>query len=110
MEIRRLYVVARAGEERAVRALAILKGWSGAKGIEAIVVDREGKAPRVQGDATLVVALGGDGTVLRAASLFAESRLPILGANVGNLGFLTQVPASSLTLALEEVLQGRCSV
>jgi len=110
MEIRRLYVVARPGEERAIRALAILKGWSGAKGIEAITVDREGKAPRIQGGGALVVALGGDGTVLRAASLFAESGLPILGANVGNLGFLTQVPAASLTLALEEVLQGRCRV
>jgi len=43
--------------------------------------------------------------VLRAASLLADSAIPILGANLGSLGFLTQVKAPLLTVALEGVLR-----
>jgi NAD+ kinase len=49
----------------------------------------------------IVIVLGGDGTLLAAARAFAHSPTPILGINLGSLGFLTEVPLADLYTALE---------
>ncbi len=104
MDIRRIYAVVNTTKEASARTLAVLKGWCGAKGIQVVCV--EATLPRgLEKEGALVIALGGDGTVLRAAGLFADSPLPILGANLGSLGFLTEVPATSLSAALESILR-----
>jgi NAD+ kinase len=54
----------------------------------------------------LLVVFGGDGTMLRVAREIAGSRTPILGVNIGGLGFLTAVPSSSLQSALSSVWDG----
>lgn len=50
-----------------------------------------------------VIALGGDGTLLRAAYLYGRKGLPVLGVNVGGLGFLTNVTFSELDSTLKEI-------
>jgi NAD+ kinase len=55
----------------------------------------------------LLVVFGGDGTILRAAREIVGSRTPILGVNIGGLGFLTAVPSSRLPQALKCVWNGR---
>lgn len=52
----------------------------------------------------IVVALGGDGTLLRAARMVEDRRIPILGVNVGSLGFLTEVALPEMYEALEEII------
>ena len=47
----------------------------------------------------IVITLGGDGTLLAAARAFAHTGTPILGINLGSLGFLTEVPLGVLALA-----------
>jgi NAD+ kinase len=54
----------------------------------------------------LVLVFGGDGTMLRVARHVAGSRTPILGVNIGGLGFLTAVPSSDLRRALKSVWAG----
>ncbi|MBI2947953.1 MAG: NAD(+)/NADH kinase [Verrucomicrobia bacterium] len=56
--------------------------------------------------ADLVLVFGGDGTMLRVARETAGSRTPLLGINVGALGFLTDVPSWDLSRALQQVWSG----
>ena len=58
----------------------------------------------------LVVVLGGDGTLLSAARATAAADVPLLGVNLGSLGFLTEVPISALYLMLEAIARGRAPV
>ena len=60
--------------------------------------------------ADLVVVLGGDGTLIYAARLLAGSGVPILGVNLGSLGFMTEVPVEDLFTTLDGVLLGRFQV
>jgi NAD+ kinase len=57
--------------------------------------------------ARLVIAIGGDGTMLYAARLVAEHGIPLLGVNRGRLGFLTDVSPENMLQRLDEVLAGR---
>ncbi len=55
----------------------------------------------------IVITLGGDGTLLSAARAFAFTEVPLLGVNLGSLGFLTEVPLSDLYATLESWLSGK---
>jgi NAD+ kinase len=53
-----------------------------------------------------IVALGGDGTMLRAARMIGTSGVPLLGINLGSLGYLTDVPVADLPEAMRRMLAG----
>jgi NAD+ kinase len=85
-----------------------------------IVVDRE-TAPYAAGievlprkemasrPLNLVVVLGGDGTLLSAARAVAKAGIPVLGVNLGSLGFLTEVPLAELYTALQGIEDNCCT-
>ena len=54
----------------------------------------------------LAIAIGGDGTMLRAAHLLADKDVPLLGINRGRLGFLADIPADTVEEQLEQILDG----
>ena len=56
--------------------------------------------------ADLAVVVGGDGTLMSCARLMAERGVPLVGINLGRLGFLTDIPADGLEGAIESVLDG----
>lgn len=58
----------------------------------------------------LVIVLGGDGTLLTAARVTAAIDVPVLGVNLGSLGFLTEVPPQSLYSMLDAIADGRAPV
>ena len=57
-----------------------------------------------------VVVLGGDGTLLSTARNVARAGIPILGINLGSLGFLTEIRSDEIATALEAVDSGRCEL
>jgi len=62
------------------------------------------------GEVDLVIVLGGDGTLLSIAHLAAQKDVPVLGVNLGKLGFLTEVPLSEVYLTLDSLLAGNKSI
>jgi len=113
--MKRIAIVCKPRKEELVRLLPELVGWLRQHGYDPLL-DREGgrycsSAPVVErtempGQAPgLVIVLGGDGTLLSVARIFAATGTPILGVNLGFLGFLTEVRLADLYSTLE----GWCS-
>src|SRR4051794_10771778 len=70
---------------------------------DSVVTVDEGDLAR---DGSLVIGLGGDGTILRALKLATEHAVPVLGVNLGRLAFLAEVNLDELPAALDQIDQG----
>lgn len=98
-------------------AVRKLSKWLTAKGRKVFLEDRTaaslgltGHAPRkLPSLVDMIIVLGGDGTLLSAARLVADSRknVPIFGVNLGSLGFMAEVPLDELYGNLEKALAGK---
>lgn len=67
-------------------------------------------SPRAAEDAEMVLVIGGDGTLLRAAELARPAGTPLLGVNLGHVGFLAETEPEVLSDAVDHVLAGRYCV
>ncbi len=79
--------------------------WLAARGHRSISALQADGSVAIDG-ADLLVSLGGDGTLLRAVVAALETGVPVLGVNVGRLGYLTQVEPKDLDSALAAFLDG----
>ena len=99
MNIQTIGVVVHPASEAAQRAYEELIELSESVGLR--VVDATLGAP-----ADLIVSLGGDGTMLRAAREAAKRGVPLIGVNLGRMGFLASAEAGNLKAAVEALQSG----
>ncbi|MFM7397122.1 MAG: NAD(+) kinase [Gammaproteobacteria bacterium] len=119
-DLRRCALVTRFADARVAESAALIASYLAARGLEALAAeDERDKLPGVQArflsesalvsEADLVIAIGGDGTLLYAAGLVAERGTPLIGVNRGRLGFLTDVMPEDMLASVDAALAGQCS-
>ncbi|TLM68514.1 MAG: NAD(+)/NADH kinase, partial [Actinobacteria bacterium] len=111
----RVLLVPNVNSERSVSAVGELTTWLAGAGYEAVLAAEDAEACGLPdagvsrseiGEPGLVVALGGDGTILKAVHLLGEADSPVLGVNLGRLGFMAGALADDLRDAVETALAG----
>lgn len=61
-------------------------------------------------DADIIIAVGGDGTILRTQSFISSKQIPLFGINMGTVGFLTEIDPELVFKSLEQILTGKYEV
>lgn len=115
MNIKKIGIIANIEKEKSAECTLRLKEWMLNKKIE-VFLEREiagklGESAGFEGRylaglVDIIIVLGGDGTLLRAARSVREFDVPILGINLGTFGFLTEVNLNEMFSALEIILKG----
>ncbi|PIE57654.1 MAG: NAD(+) kinase [Desulfobulbus propionicus] len=99
MNIRLAGIITRPGSPDVEQVGRQLVRWFAERGIEAGL-------NTITQFMDILVVLGGDGTLLHVARQASYNDIPVLGVNLGNLGFLTEIAAEEMYYALETVLAG----
>lgn len=114
----RIGLVVHTGREMAVEAADIVRRWAKAHDVAVSDIDvweqdwehcrrrNAGDEAEAAGHPALIVTVGGDGTFLRGARIAAEDGVPVLGINVGRVGFLTEVEPTEIDPALDAFFSG----
>jgi NAD+ kinase len=114
-EVKRVAVITHGHRETSVEALARLRALAVERSIELVLPEDEvakhgdGASGEVL-DADLAVVLGGDGTMLRALRRFLGSTVPVIGVNLGRVGFLASIEADVVEEGLGRAFAGQYEV
>lgn len=111
----RIGLTGKPGDEAVRAVLARLAGLAQRRGVEAFVdagvragIDApELPAAQLAASVDLIVCVGGDGSLMHAARQYGLAGLPLLGVNLGRLGFLVDVSPAELEQRVDELLAGR---
>ncbi len=107
----RIIAVVHRGRADAPEAIETLRQWCLSHGVELSLLDLgEETLPVEPDEGTLALSMGGDGTFLRTAHLVAAHGTPVLGINLGSLGFLTQTGTASIVHALDQIRHDQFAV
>ena len=110
--MKRIGIIGKRGREEVLMILEQLLPWLKERGAEVFLDEETAGSFSMSGYqrseipslAEAVVVLGGDGTLLSVARLVCEKGIPILGINLGGLGFITEVQRTDVHGALERIL------
>jgi NAD+ kinase len=102
--VRTVGLVAHPSRETAARLAAQASERLAAHGIEVRSLISDGGSDLDTEGLDIVISLGGDGTMLRAVDAAYEAGVPVLGVNVGQMGYLTEVEPSEFGAALDRLI------
>lgn len=107
-----LAIISKKFQPDAWNAAQAALSWLKERGLEAfhLVNEPDTQPLPLPAGVDFILVMGGDGTLLSVARRYGQMGLPILGVNVGGLGFLTEVALNELYPALEKVLAGQYEV
>jgi NAD+ kinase len=111
-EVKRVAVITHGKPETSGEALEQLQALAAKRGVELLLADDELEKHGLGSDdgdpttADLAVVLGGDGTMLRALKRFVGTSVPVIGVNLGRVGFLASVGRDELEEGLGRVFSG----
>jgi len=118
--IKRIGIIAKTSSPHAQSVMEELVPWLRNRGLSVAIQDDYGSLAggsvqtlpieTIPPESDMVLVLGGDGTLLSVARLVEGHDLPILGVNLGSLGFLTELALEELYPALRNVLEGHYRV
>jgi NAD+ kinase len=103
MKIRKAGIILKKGFTKPRKIGDEIIDWLSARGVETVV-------DQVTKDLDILIILGGDGTLLHIADKASRYEIPVMGINLGGLGFLTAVSAKERFEALDLLLQGKMTV
>ena len=99
-------VLAQSASSCAAQLLTI-RAWAGRHGLDVVDLGTSAEPNGVDVGCQLVIALGGDGTILRALQLAMAQHAAVLGVNFGHVGFLADISGDELAEALERLAAGQ---
>jgi NAD+ kinase len=103
MKIKNAGIILKKGSKRPRKIGEEIISWLADNGIDTIV-------DKVTKDLDILITLGGDGTLLHIADKASRYEIPVMGINLGGLGFLTAVSAKDRFKALQLLIQGKMTV
>src|SRR3954465_2546388 len=114
-EVKRAAVITHGHAETSSHSLSRLRAVAEARGIELLLPDEEAAKHGAGGGddvgaADLAVVLGGDGTMLRALRRFLGTGVPVVGVNLGRVGFLTAIEVDALEDGLNRAFAGELTL
>jgi NAD+ kinase len=103
MQIRRVGIIIRKDSPAVQQIGRELAVWFAQRSVQA-------ELDRIKPDMDMLTILGGDGTLLHVADQASKYGIPVVGINLGHLGFLTEVAAEEMYPALEAILRGQAEI
>jgi NAD+ kinase len=90
--------------------LRTIEAWAAEHGLEVVDLGTSAEPNGLGAACQLVIALGGDGTILRALQLAMAHHVAVLGVNLGHVGFLADIHGDELGGALERIAGGEAQI
>jgi len=101
--VSKVAIITKKDDERSDKYAETLTDWLDSKNITTSVNE-------ITSDLDMIIVLGGDGTLLHIAEKAARYSIPVLGINLGNLGFLTELTESETFQAIEHILSSEITI
>jgi NAD+ kinase len=113
-------IIRKKGDDLAAQLGLEIRDWFEKRGVKVFLMENvaqhmrqtglENFALQIQPESLAVVVLGGDGTLLSVARLLTDQTIPVLGVNIGGMGFLTEVSMEECYRFFEDILAQRFEV
>ena len=111
-------ILGRSQDRRVAEPMAILAGYLTEAGVDVVAAPdappdlpaRQLAESEIAGAVDLIIAVGGDGTMLYAANVASGKDVPLLGVNRGRLGFLTDISPDEMLPGIGQILEGNYTV